>query len=99
MAIKNIKKISEIDKLKKIRNDALASNTVDLIGHTFEARQKDKIGLDNEIAKGITTLWADVNDYMVIMTVSNLQNLLDTGTASVEKIHSDYKKAVLNLQD
>ena len=88
----------QIQVLKQQRDEDLNSNTVDMLGHTFNASDKDENGLLNEITKGLPTLWPDVDDFMVEFTLADLEELLRIGKISVETIWRDYKLAVKAIQ-
>jgi len=87
----------QIQALKATREKALQSNTVEMLGYTFDARPQDLSNIQLGIEKD-ETLWPDVDDYMVDVTASDLQTLLVTGISQGEKIWDDYKQAVKAIQ-
>jgi len=78
--------------LKNIRKSRLENNTVEMLGHEFNARPKDKDNILAGIEKN-DTIWPDVDDYMVDVTVENLQYLLSAGLTQAELIWDEYKQA------
>lgn len=92
----NAKK-AQIQALKQTRDDALNTNTVDMLGYTFDSRPKDLSNIQLGIDKS-ETLWPDVNDYMVDVTVADLTKLLTDGINQGEAIWDSYKQAVKKLQ-
>lgn len=88
---------AQIQQLKQQRDESLNSNTVTINGHDFNARPKDLSNIELGIEKG-DTLWPDVNDFMVDVTVSDLTTLLNTGISQGEAIWDNYKQAVKDIQ-
>ena len=88
---------SMIQQLKSDRDEALNANTVTINGYTFDARPKDLTNIQLGIDKG-ETIWPDVNDYMVDVTIADLTKLLTDGIAQGETIWDDYKLAVKAIQ-
>ena len=86
-----------IQGYKQDRDKALNNNTVEMLEHEFDARPQDLSNIQLGIEKD-ETLWPDVNDYMVDVTVSDLQTLLSTGITQGEKIWDDYKQGVKAIQ-
>ncbi|MCP4103861.1 MAG: hypothetical protein GY750_20950 [Lentisphaerae bacterium] len=88
---------AQIQALKATRDEALANNTVAMLGHTFDARPKDLSNIQLGIEKN-ETLWPDINDYMVDVVNTDLVFLLATGVQQGEIIWDTYKQSVKAIQ-
>ena len=88
---------SEISRLKANRDIALADNKVKIGNHYFNARPSDLANIQLGIDKN-DTLWPDINDYMVDVTVEDLQKILSDGLSQGEQIWDEYKQSVKAIQ-
>ena len=88
---------SKISDLKSQRAIDLENNSVLINGYKVNARPKDYANIQLGIQKE-DILWPSVDDYMVTVSVADLQYLLTAGLEQGEKIYDDYKLAVKALQ-